>query len=65
MFDRGLYLGVLAAVAAGAAANYFGATAWAEDAEFEISKKVANMENPFEPSLPMPPVMIAIDNETY
>lgn len=34
-------------------------------AEFEISKKVANMENPFEPRLPMPPVMFTIDNDEY
>lgn len=40
-------------------------TAVLAKAEFEVSKKVANIENPFEPRLPMPPVMIAIDNETY
>ncbi len=34
-------------------------------AEFEVSKKVANIENPFEPRLPMPPAMIAIDSENY
>ncbi|GJL93036.1 hypothetical protein [Hyphococcus sp.] len=34
-------------------------------AEFEISKKTANIENPFEPRLPMAPVMIAIDGGQY
>ncbi|WDI32979.1 hypothetical protein PUV54_07185 [Hyphococcus flavus] len=36
-----------------------------EKAEFEVSKKVANIEDPFQPRLPMPPVMIAFDNEGY
>ena len=34
-------------------------------AEFEISKASANIENPFEPRLPMAPAMIAIDDGQY
>lgn len=34
-------------------------------AEFEVSKKVANIENPFAQRLPMPPAIIALDNEQY
>ncbi len=34
-------------------------------AEFEVSKKAANIENSFEPRLPMAPAMIAIDGGQY
>ena len=34
-------------------------------AEFDVSKKVANIENPFEARLPIAPIMIAFHNEDY